>query len=177
MDTINDALFELLREYFTTESVKAKTTIIEEGKRSKKFYYLKKGVLRGWTLHEGKEITFQFLFEVQFFCSIESFWYDKQSLYSVETIEDAELLSIDKRKMLDLLQGDMILLKAFNEYLIQRLLSYQKLLIARIKEKPEKRYQELLQSAPEIIQRVPQHYIASYLGITSVSLSRIRNRR
>ncbi|RNA62832.1 Crp/Fnr family transcriptional regulator [Chryseobacterium nematophagum] len=177
MTAINETLFTLLQDYFCLESVKAKTTIIEEGKHSKKFYFLKNGLLRAWTLHEGKEVTFQFLFETQFFCSIDSFWYDKCSHYSVETIEDVQLLFIDKQKLLRLMQDDRNLLGVFNEYLIQRLLSYQKLLIARIKENPEKRYLQLLKTNPEIIQRVPQHYIASYLGITSVSLSRIRNRR
>jgi len=177
MDVIDHNLFELLKDYFNPLSVKAKTNLIEEGERSKQFYFLNKGVLRGWRLHEGKEITFQFLFEAQFFCSIESFWYDKPSQYTVEAIEDAELLVVDKKQLLDFLQQDIKCLQAFNEYIIQRLLSYQKLLIGRIKENPEKRYQKLLTTAPEIIQRVPQHYIASYLGITSVSLSRIRNRR
>lgn len=177
MNAIDHTLFELLEDFFSPESVKAKVNLIEEGQRSKKFYFLKKGVLRGWSLHDGKEITFQFLFEDGFFCSIESFWYDKPSQYTVEAIEDAELLVVHKRQLLDLLQQDIKLLQAFNEYIIQRLLSYQKLLVGRIKENPEKRYQKLLTTAPEIIRRVPQHYIASYLGITSVSLSRIRNRR
>jgi CRP-like cAMP-binding protein len=65
----------------------------------------------------------------------------------------------------------------YNDYIQQRLLAYQKLFVSQIKDSPEKRYHQLLQQSPEIIQRIPQHYIASYLGITSVSLSRIRNRR
>lgn len=54
---------------------------------------------------------------------------------------------------------------------------YQHLFLSRIKNTPQQRYEELLKEYPNIIQRVPQHYIASYLGITPVSLSRIRNRR
>ncbi|MCP1996101.1 Crp/Fnr family transcriptional regulator [Flavobacterium sp. HSC-61S13] len=176
MKTINQRLFDLLQSYFSAISVKSKTKLIEEGQRSKQFYFLKKGVLRGWTLHDGKEITFQFLYEEQFFCSIESFWYDKPSQYTLETLEDADLLMIDKERLLELLKRDLPLLQAFNEYIIQRMLDYQKLLIGRIKDNPEKRYQKLVTTAPEIFQRVPQHYIASYLGITAVSLSRIRNR-
>lgn len=53
----------------------------------------------------------------------------------------------------------------------------QQLFLSRIKNTPQQRYEELLKEYPNIIQRVPQHYIASYLGITPVSLSRIRNRR
>ncbi|SFW66262.1 cAMP-binding domain of CRP or a regulatory subunit of cAMP-dependent protein kinases [Sinomicrobium oceani] len=177
MPDVNSTFYHLLEEHLTPEYAKSKAMIIREGKRSGKFYYLKKGILRGWTLHEGKEVTFQFLFENHFFCSMESFWYNKQSLYSVQAIEDVELLAIDKQKTMELLAQKPALLATFNEYLMNRLLTYQKMLIDRIKDKPEKRYQELLDRAPEIFRRVPQHYIASYLGITSVSLSRIRNRR
>lgn len=178
MDNITDKLYKIFAPRFNEELiVKPKTAIITEGNFSKKFYYLKKGILRGWTLYDGKEVTFQLLLDNRFFCSIESFWYDKKSLYSVEAIEEATIWSIDKDTMMELLSTDPEVLKVFNEYIIQRFLLYQKLLIDRIKEKPEKRYQELLNSSPEVILRVPQHYIASYLGITSVSLSRIKNRR
>jgi CRP-like cAMP-binding protein len=58
-----------------------------------------------------------------------------------------------------------------------RLLKNQQVFFSYLKNTPQQRYEQLLAEHPEIIQRIPQHYIASYLGITSVSLSRIRNRR
>ena len=65
----------------------------------------------------------------------------------------------------------------YEEKIIERFSFYQHLFLSRIKNTPQQRYEELLKEYPNIIQRVPQHYIASYLGITPVSLSRIRNRR
>ena len=62
-------------------------------------------------------------------------------------------------------------------HILERLNFYQKLFLSRIKDKPQKRYAELIKTSPKILQRIPQHYIASYLGITPVSLSRIRKRR
>ncbi|WP_232540830.1 cyclic nucleotide-binding domain-containing protein [Spirosoma endbachense] len=62
------------------------------------------------------------------------------------------------------------------EHLLKRMHHYSKLFLSRIKNNPLERYLELLADSPHIIQRVPQHYIASYLGITPVSLSRIRNK-
>lgn len=67
--------------------------------------------------------------------------------------------------------------QVYEEKLIDRFRVYQQLFLSRIKDTPQQRYEELLKKYPNIIQRVPQHYIASYLGITPVSLSRIRNRR
>jgi len=66
--------------------------------------------------------------------------------------------------------------EALNEIIFSRLTFYSRLFMSYIKNTPEERYKELLKTHPHIVKRIPQHYIASYLGITSVSLSRIRNR-
>ncbi len=66
--------------------------------------------------------------------------------------------------------------KFMNELLLRRFMHYAKLFFSRIKDKPAERYEDLIKNHPNILRRVPQHYIASYLGITPVSLSRIRNR-
>src|SRR5690606_11577203 len=81
------------------ESYKKGTIIIQEGDVSTKLYYLEKGLLRGWTNNDGKEITFQFLFENQLFCATESLFYNTPCSYSIETIEDSVLLYIDKEEM------------------------------------------------------------------------------
>jgi hypothetical protein len=67
--------------------------------------------------------------------------------------------------------------EGFQEILYQRFKNYALLFISRIKDSPRERYEDLIKNHPEIIKRVPQHYIASYLGITPISLSRIRNRK
>lgn len=169
---LNQYLFKAGRE----ENYKKGTVIIQEGHVSTKFYFLKKGIIRGWTNNNEKEITFQFLFENHLFCATESFFYHTPCTYSMEAIENSILLSIDKKEM-DLLQKDHRFLQLFNRYLVSRLSSYQHLLISRIQDKPQERYKKLQKENPKMLLRIPQHYIASYLGITSVSLSRIRNRR
>lgn len=176
---MTDQELNQLGEYLFISGKKAKhkkgTIIIQEGDVSSKFYYLEKGLLRGWTNNEGKEITFQFLFENQMFCATEGFFYKTPSLYSIEAIEDSVVFCIHKSQM-DLLRNDKTFQILFNKYLVSRLASYQHLLITRIRDKPEIRYRKLFEENPEIILRIPQHYIASYLGISPVSLSRIRNR-
>jgi CRP-like cAMP-binding protein len=64
----------------------------------------------------------------------------------------------------------------FMSLLVRRMGDYGRLFLSRIKDSPQERYQTLLREQPEIVRRVPQHYVASYLGITPVSLSRIRGR-
>lgn len=176
---MNEKEQQLLKEFLfkagKNEDHRKGAIIIQEGAASNKFYYLKKGLLRGWTNNDGKEITFQFLFEDHVFCAAESFFYNTPCSYSIEAIEDSVLLSVDKVQM-DPLQKDPTFLHLLNQYLISRVAAYQHLLISRIQDKPEVRYKKLLQEHPEMLLRIPQHYIASYLGITPVSLSRIRNR-
>ncbi|MDO4159832.1 MAG: Crp/Fnr family transcriptional regulator, partial [Prevotellaceae bacterium] len=99
------------------------------------------------------------------------------SLFSLESIESTDISVIKRNDFFSLIEHDSYARNLFEEKLIDRFRAYQKLFLSRIKNTPQQRYEELLKEYPNIIQRIPQHYIASYLGITPVSLSRIRNRR
>lgn len=98
-------------------------------------------------------------------------------MFSLESIEPCVILSISQKHFQFIMDNSPEIKNEIDEQIFQRLLVYQQLFLSRIKDNPEKRYKELLVKYPKILQRVPQHYIASYLGITAVSLSRIRNRR
>ena len=126
--------------------------------------------------NNGKDITFQFFFEEQFVSSIESFITEKPSSFTLESIEPSVICSITKKDFQKTISDSPIIKQQVEDLFFQRLVSYQKLFLSQIRDSPEKRYTELLQENPELLLRIPQHYIASFLGITSVSLSRIRNR-
>jgi CRP-like cAMP-binding protein len=170
-----------LKEIFINHSekieVKRKTVLLEEGEICKQFYFIEKGCLRMSFNKDGKDITFQFFFEDQGVGSVESLKSGIPSLFRLETIENCTLYVMNKEQFFRMLSTNQILQEKTNEILFERFYHYQKLFLSRIKDSPEERYQRLLEEYPQIVQRVPQHYIASYLGITSVSLSRIRNRK
>lgn len=157
--------------------IPSKTKLLEEGKVADKLYLVRKGGLRLFFCDEGKDITFQFFFEGDFVASFESLHKQQASLFSLESIEPSEVLAIKRTDFYNLIERMPSYRKIYEEKLIDRFYAYQKLFLSRIKNTPQQRYEELLQQHPNILQRVPQHYIASYLGITPVSLSRIRNRR
>ena len=161
---------------FKREEVPAKTILLNEGEISKKGFYIEKGCLRSWFNNNGKDITFQFFTEEHIVSSIESFKTNQPSLFNIETIEPSIIHSISKTNFQTILDQSPTIKEQFDGLIFERLVLYQKLFLSRIKDNPEKRYLDLLENNPEILLRVPQHYIASYLGITSVSLSRIRNR-
>ena len=139
-------------------SIPSKTILLEEGKVADRLFFIHKGALRLFFYNEGKDITFQFFFEGDFVASFDSLYKRKPSLFSLESIEQTEVFAIKREDFYSLMEQTPLLKREYEEKLIER-------------------YEELLREYPGIIQRVPQHYIASYLGITPVSLSRIRNRR
>src|SRR5690606_20111296 len=154
-----------------------KTILLREGQVSKTMYYVEKGCLRTFVDNEGKEITTQFFFEGDSVSSIESFRTKSPSFYSIESLEPSVLQTLSDKDFQQILEESPEIRKEMEEHLFKRLFYSQQMFYSYLKNSPQKRYEELIALHPHIVQRVPQHYIASYLGITSVSLSRIRNRR
>lgn len=175
--TVKDNIWDRFYHLFERLETPAKTTLLEEGKISRTMFFIEKGCLRTWVNNNGKDITTQFFFEGQKVSSIESFLTNQPSLYSIESIEPCILQTISQKNFKSMLDSSPELKTEMEEHLFKRLMHSQRLFFSYLKNNPQQRYEELVELHPEIILRVPQHYIASYLGITSVSLSRIRNRR
>ena len=176
-DTEKNIPWDEFAHLFKRREIPARTILLREGEISKKAFLIEKGCMRLWFNNQGKDVTFQFFFEGQAVSSIESFETNQPSLYSIESIEPCVIQVSTRKDFQQMLDASAIIKKQVEGTIFERLLFYQKLFLSRIKDSPEERYRELLASNPEILKRVPQHYIASFLGITPVSLSRIRNRR
>lgn len=172
----NTTEWSKFQHYFMRQEIAAKSILLKEGEISKRMFFLEKGCLRAFFNNNGKDITLQFFFEGQAVSSIESFRTSQPSLFAIESIEPSIVYSVTQKDFKAILNESPIIKQLAEEIIFQRLIFYQKLFLSRIKDNPEKRYLELLKSNPEILLRIPQHYIASFLGITSVSLSRIKNR-
>jgi CRP-like cAMP-binding protein len=137
---------------------------------------IKEGCLRIWFNNKGKDVTIQFFFENEGVSSMESFFSGEPGRFTIESIEPCIIDVISKESFQKLFKEIPEMHVFMNELLLKRLMHYAELFFSRVKDNPEERYTDLVKNSPHIIQRVPQHYIASYLGITPVSLSRIRNR-
>ncbi len=173
----NESLYRRFIALCDECEIPAKTILLNAGKTSKHFYFIKKGCLRLSLNHDGKDITFQFFFENQGVASIESFVRNTPSIFNIESIEPSIVLKLRKDDLLHLFEDFPELKEAYNHHIIDRLINYTHLFLSRIQDSPNQRYKRLIETHPLLIQRIPQHYIASYLGVTSVSLSRIRNRK
>lgn len=159
--------------------VPAKVLLLQEGEISCNVYYLEKGMARAWYNNDGKDVTFQFFLENTMFSSLESFKKGLPSMVSFETIEPCILYKInrsDVEAFLEEVYENPELRNIFMDALFERIFDYMKHFFSFIKDTPQQRYLNLVKQKPEIIKRVPQHYIASYLGITTVHLSRIKSK-
>lgn len=173
-DKILRRRYESIRQECT---IPAKTTLLIAGDVAQNLYFIRQGCIRLWFNQDGKDVTLQFFFEEQGIASIESFIQGSPSLFSIETIEPTTVWVCNRADILQMVEDFAELKDEFYRQMVSRLINYTHLFLSRIKDTPQERYENLIKEHPEIIKRVPQHYIASYLGITSVSLSRIRNRR
>lgn len=159
--------------------VPAGTVLIKEGEIAKKAFLIEKGCIRAWVNNNGRDITFQFFFENEAVSSSESFRKNIASFFTLETIEPCVLHEIHKKDW-NVVMEDVSRLPGIRnktmDATFERQYKYMKQLISFINDSPEQRYLNLLKEKPQIIQRIPLQYIATYLGITPVSLSRIRKR-
>jgi CRP-like cAMP-binding protein len=171
-----DLIWKTIKPLAKKKEFPKKSWLLNEGDVAQHLLFIERGCVRSWFNNDGDDVTFQFFFEGSFVSSVESFMQGKPSLFHLETIEPSTLYMIHKEDLFAAAENYSILKDPFNELLCRRLYHYQKLFLSRIKNSPQHRYEELLRETPEIFKRVPHHYIASYLGITPVSLSRIKNK-
>lgn len=166
-------------EFYHRIQVPAGTVLIKEGEIAKKAFMIEKGCVRAWINNNGRDVTFQFFFENEAVTSSESFRKNIPGFFTIETVEPCVLHWIYKKdweKIMDEISRlPHIRNKAMNSG-FERQYQYMRQLISFINDSPEQRYLNLLKEKPQVIQRVPLQYIATYLGITPVSLSRIRKR-
>ncbi|RFM26420.1 Crp/Fnr family transcriptional regulator [Deminuibacter soli] len=157
----------------------AKTILLHEGKVAQHYYFVEQGCLRVWFNNNGKDTTVQFFFENEGVASIESFRKNIPSIFTIETVEPTTVQVLPKKVFNELInnpEGHPYFLQALIDFSFERQQHYMNEFLSRIRDTPEQRYSNLLNDRPHIVQRVAQHYIASYLGITSVHLSRIKNK-
>jgi len=156
-------------------SVKKGTTLLKEGQRSKDSYLVLKGCIRTYYIVDGEEKTTAFYTEMEAFtppCVISK----TPSEYYVSCIEDT-IVAISNTDMEVEVNSQFPKFETMCRILSEELLAQQRINFDEFKtSSPEQRYLNLLEKRPDIIQRVPQHQLASYLGIKPQSLSRLRAR-
>jgi len=173
--SLTDELTNVIVESTVIKSFKKGTILLKEGEISNVSYLVLKGCLRSYLLKDGEEKTLEFYTEEQPVAPI-SYGKGIPSEHYLECIEDS-LLTINtpehETKMFQKYPQFESICRIMTEVLMAK---YQESLVTYKLTTPEDRYLNLLQSRPDLIQRVPQYQLASYLGVKPESLSRIRKR-
>lgn len=174
VDMPNEELNEIL-SYFKKETFAKGHKIINQGKICKKLYFIEKGLARSFYYNDnGKEITAWFFDEGGFMTSAESFFQKSPSFYETELLEDSTLYAITNSELEKLFQKYHAM-ERFGRLLSVQLLSDVLDNLNALKFKIAKeRYDFMINKFPTISYRVPLGDMASYLGITQETLSRIR---
>jgi CRP-like cAMP-binding protein len=157
-------------------SLERKELYLREGDVCRKVGFINQGCARMYLLVEGREICKDFLFENAFIGSMASFIGQKPAYFSVEALEEMQLLELRYHDVMALYEQYAVWQK-FGRIIAENLfVRKENREISFLKDNPEERYRKLLAEYPMFVQRVPLQYIASYLGIQPETLSRIRRK-
>lgn len=167
---------KLLAAALTFKKVEVKTELVAYDKPSDELFFLLKGCVRKYYVKDGEQITTNIMTENNFIGAFTSLITGVKSNETIECLEPLEMLILRKEDLNRLYVEVPLMNEFIRKILEQTLIQFQKALTSFILDNPEERYEKLLSENPEILKRVPQHMLATYLGITATSLSRIRKR-
>lgn len=151
--------------------------LFQEGRIKHDIYFIEKGIARAYCNQGDTELTFWFGMEGDFIFSYNSYIHNRPGYETVELLEDAVLYKTTTPALLQLFLTDNALANWGRKLAEQELVKTEERFISRQFKTAAERYQELLEKTPELLQRVQLSHIASYLGVTQVTLSRIRAER
>ncbi|MDN3547569.1 Crp/Fnr family transcriptional regulator [Mucilaginibacter aquaedulcis] len=177
--SLNDAEWEVLAPYLEIITLKKKKYFAEPGKVCNYIGLVVKGSVRYFHIKDGEEITGYFSFENEMASSYKSFLTRTPAINYIQAMEDAVIVNLSYAHMQQLYADDIIgaKMERFCRLVAEHyLICYEDRVTSFITQTPEERYNKLLETGGEVLYRIPQHYIANFLGITPVSLSRIRRR-
>lgn len=173
---LSHAAQQALEDCFEKIALPKQDLLLTEGKVCRHLYFLESGALRGFYNLDGKEITHWFGFENDFVTSFHSFITQEPAVENIQLLEGSILWRIAKDQLTALFDQyheiERLMRIAYEKYYIRL---EERFVNGQFKSAAE-RYDNLLQHTPHIIERVPLGYIASYLGISQETLSRIRSK-
>ena len=175
---LTDEQFDLIRSLYIHKKLKKGDFLIREGEVFKYGVFVAKGCLRRYVIdNKGKEHILLFLPETWWISDMQSMIHGTPSPYFIDAIEETDVLMTDKTSHEKILQDIPGFAEAYMKGIQKHIEAKDKRIASALSATAEERYDEFLLKYPSIAQRVPQHMLASYLGISPETLSRIRKRQ
>ncbi len=173
--TLPQACMDQMYERCQMVNLSKKEVLVKEGQIANQLFYIVSGSARAYYLKDGHDISDWFAFENQFICPIRCFFNGLPSEHYIESIESSQILCLDQATVLTLSEEYWEFDRMGKMIITETMLYLQKRIVSIQFESAANRYLNLLKERSDIELRVPLKHIASYLGITLETLSRIRS--
>ncbi len=173
---VPDEDFAELAAILHFKKCRKKEIILSEGQVCKQFYFILQGAIRAYSVHQGKEVNIEFFFENEVASDFYSLHHETPSKIYLEALEPCKLLTAAKADYFHIFNESMPLTSAIMHF-FQNMFFEEEAHSTSFKSlTPEERYRYVMEHQPQLIQRVPITHLASYLGISRETVSRIRKR-
>lgn len=173
---IDDGDFEYFKSLLLPKKLRRRQYLLQEGNICRYQAFVSKGILRCYKVEEkGSETILQFAPEGWWVADLASYLNQEPSNLTIDALEDAELLLLEKSPWEQAMKEIPALERYFRIITQNHLITTQKRLLQSLAETAEEKYKRFLSTYPDCAQRVPKHMIASFLGLSRETLSRIRN--
>jgi CRP-like cAMP-binding protein len=167
--------FDHFKGLFVPKRLRKRQYLLQEGDICKYQAFVEQGLLRSYTVDDkGNEHILQFASEGWWMADLSSYLTGEPSFLNMDALEDVELLLLAKNSWEQAMKDLPALERYFRIIIQNNLVATQKRLLQSLAESAEEKYHRFLRIYPDCAARVPQHMIASYLGITRETLSRVR---
>jgi cAMP-binding proteins - catabolite gene activator and regulatory subunit of cAMP-dependent protein kinases len=155
-------------------SAKRNSLLIEQDKIQKDIYFLASGLARVYYETANRQITLDFVSPGGTLISMNSYVHDTPGYENIDLLEDSVVYQIDQKQLFDLYESDIAIANWGRKMAELEFIKAEHRTMSKLFNTAQERYAELLQKYPQYIQRIKLGYIASYLGVSQVTLSRIR---
>ena len=172
----SESELEEITSKFERKVVKKNTYVLRQGNICKDFIFVDKGCLRLYYVKDGIEISVWFAFHPSSAIEVYSFISEMPSNYYLQAIEDSEVLYLPKTELKKIYQYQPKMQEMMRNFWEAVLLDLINRFTALETDSAEKRYLDLLNKQPDYLETIPQKYLASFIGVTPTSLSRIRKK-
>ena len=174
--TLTDSELKLIDTYFEVKDLKKKDFLLQDGKVCNFIGFIANGTIRHFHIKDGVEKTCDISFENSWVTDFQSFTHSTSCIMNLQAMTDTTVFIIKKENLFKL-YNECNKFETFGRLMAEQVAQRAtEIAMSLSADKPEERFQNLLKKQPDLFQRVPQKYLANFLGISPESLSRIQKR-
>lgn len=171
---VSAELRDTFRRLGSLSELTPKSTLLEQGEVCTHAYFVESGCLRLWHTEAGSDVSVKFFLRGELCASLDSIRQELPSNYGIESIVPSIVRKLPRKILESEVHQSSGLRDYMSSVMVHCAKDYQQLFLERIAKSPTDRYRALLEEEPDVLEIVPLHCVASFLGITPVSLCRIR---